>query len=182
MVTKDWGGYDIEDLGSRNGITVGGERVEKCRLKDRDEVGVGPFRLLFIDPDADLMAALADVPGFKDSRPAPTSEGNSESTDEPPTEESSDPSPPPNLDNELNDPPTENVEPIGEGVDEAAAAVANTTSDPDGANDASDSLEGIEIDPSLLQNDDLQHRGEWLIIGGVLALIAISVLVLIALI
>ena len=49
-VTVDFSGIWIEDLGSKNGIQVGGEVVrEKVRLKDRTEVQVGGVRMMFCD-------------------------------------------------------------------------------------------------------------------------------------
>lgn len=49
-IRRDWSGTHVEDLGSRNGIKVNKKRVAQKTLKDRDEVEVGGFRLLFIDP------------------------------------------------------------------------------------------------------------------------------------
>jgi len=41
-------GASIEDLGSKNGTTVRGERIEgEVALRDGDEIGVGPAELLF---------------------------------------------------------------------------------------------------------------------------------------
>lgn len=65
IVKKDWNGFTIQDLGSKNGVLVNDKLIGKPRrLKDRDEVTVGPVRMVFIDPDAELMDALKDVPGF----------------------------------------------------------------------------------------------------------------------
>ena len=65
VVRKDWNGFVIEDLGSKNGVLVGDRRITRGRrLKDRDEIIIGPVKLLFIDPDAELMDALREVPGF----------------------------------------------------------------------------------------------------------------------
>lgn len=62
---KNWNGYFISDLGSKNGVVVNGRKIGKPKLlRDGDEVQVGPLKLVFIDPDAELMAALSDVPGF----------------------------------------------------------------------------------------------------------------------
>jgi pSer/pThr/pTyr-binding forkhead associated (FHA) protein len=64
-IKKDWNGFVVHDLGSKNGVQVGDQNVTRPRrLKDRDEITVGPIRLVFVDPDADLLAALKDVPGF----------------------------------------------------------------------------------------------------------------------
>lgn len=62
---KDWNGYVIQDLGSKNGVLINESRISKVRrLKDRDEITIGPVKLIFIDPDAGLLDALKDVPGF----------------------------------------------------------------------------------------------------------------------
>lgn len=65
-VKKDWHGYWISDLGSKNGVLVNEHKIEKPRrLKDRDEVIIGPVKLMFVDPNAELFEALRDVPGFE---------------------------------------------------------------------------------------------------------------------
>ena len=43
------GGYEIRDAGSLNGTYVNGERVEKARLGNGDEVQIGKFRMVFLD-------------------------------------------------------------------------------------------------------------------------------------
>ncbi len=64
-IKKDWNGYAIHDLGSKNGVQIGDQTISRPRrLRDRDEITIGPVRLVFVDPDADLLAALKDVPGF----------------------------------------------------------------------------------------------------------------------
>ena len=64
-VKKDWNGFTIMDLGSKNGVLINDKHIKKTRrLKDHDEIIIGPVKLVFIDPDADLLAALKDVPGF----------------------------------------------------------------------------------------------------------------------
>ncbi|MEM6733124.1 MAG: FHA domain-containing protein [Myxococcota bacterium] len=66
LVKRDWQGFTIEDLGSKNGVIVNDHNIKKPRrLKDRDEITIGPVKLVFIDPDADLLSALKDVPGFQ---------------------------------------------------------------------------------------------------------------------
>ncbi len=64
-VKKDWDGFRVFDLGSKNGVLVGGVAITRPRrLRDRDEITIGPVKLVFVDPDADLLDALKDVPGF----------------------------------------------------------------------------------------------------------------------
>ena len=43
------GGYEIRDAGSLNGTYVNGQRVEKARLNNGDEVQIGKFRMVFLD-------------------------------------------------------------------------------------------------------------------------------------
>jgi len=65
-IKKDWHGFTIHDLGSKNGVIVNERKIQGSRrLRDRDEITVGPVKLVFIDPDAELMSALSDVPGFE---------------------------------------------------------------------------------------------------------------------
>lgn len=65
IIKKDWSGYTVYDLGSKNGVQINDRQVTKPRrLKDRDELTVGPIKLVYVDPDADLLDALKDVPGF----------------------------------------------------------------------------------------------------------------------
>ncbi|MFZ4765263.1 MAG: FHA domain-containing protein, partial [Roseimicrobium sp.] len=44
----DSGGYQVRDLGSRNGTYVNGKRVRKHDLRDGDEVGFGVLRGYFV--------------------------------------------------------------------------------------------------------------------------------------
>ena len=70
LVKKDWNGYIISDLGSKNGVLINDVAITKPRrLRDRDEVIIGPIKLVYVDPDADLLAALKDVPGFEVDEP-----------------------------------------------------------------------------------------------------------------
>ena len=39
--------YQIEDLGSTNGIYVNGIKVEKCSLRDQDIIEIGGVKILF---------------------------------------------------------------------------------------------------------------------------------------
>lgn len=49
-IRRDWSGTHVEDLGSRNGIKVNKKWLKKKTLKDRDELEIGSFRLLYLDP------------------------------------------------------------------------------------------------------------------------------------
>lgn len=71
-VKKDWNGFTIQDAGSKNGVLINDRQISRPRrLKDRDEITIGPVRLVFVDPDADLLDALKDVPGFQVEDPEP---------------------------------------------------------------------------------------------------------------
>jgi pSer/pThr/pTyr-binding forkhead associated (FHA) protein len=66
LLKKEWSGFVVEDLGSKNGVLVNDVRIKKRRrLANEDELTIGPVRLVFIDPDADLLDALKNVPGFE---------------------------------------------------------------------------------------------------------------------
>ncbi|HEX2111563.1 MAG TPA: FHA domain-containing protein [Gaiellaceae bacterium] len=47
VLSRDDGGYTIEDRGSLNGTYVNRRRVEKAKLEDGDEVQIGKYRLTF---------------------------------------------------------------------------------------------------------------------------------------
>ncbi len=70
-VRKDWQGFTVEDAGSKNGTLLNSKPLLKpTRLQDKDEIHVGPIKILFVDPDAELLSALKHVPGFAASEPA----------------------------------------------------------------------------------------------------------------
>ena len=181
LVKKDWHGFTIEDLGSRNGVVVRNVRIDKPRrLKDRDEVIVGPVKLLFIDPNADLMASLKDVPGFgfdevEDSESeeshfeAPEGQHSAGAGDEPAEGEA-----------QVSEPDEDlaMMPPIGDEEDEASDGVAPQSLD---AVDADEVLPNIdEIDPDLLDGEG-RTRTEWVVFAGVGVLIVVSVIVLVVL-
>ncbi len=185
LVKKDWHGFTIEDLGSRNGVVVRNVRIEKPRrLKDRDEVVVGPVKLLFIDPNADLMASLKDVPGFgfdeieemeaEESHFEAPGGASGESQNEPeegtPSEE---PGEPDGDDMGM-------MPPMGEDDEEPDSELAVEA--PEGVAEAEDDvLPNIdEIDPDLLDKEG-RTRTEWIVFAGVGVLIVVSILVLVIL-
>jgi len=191
LVKKDWNGYTIEDLGSRNGVVVKGQAIARPRrLQDRDEIVIGPIKLLYIDPNADLMAALKDVPGFDFDDPeeleeeashfgVPGDEGGAEAEaseqelspqDEQPIEEEEFAEPtaaPDELDDEAGFSPEDLPEP------ELPVVQA--------AGDVSDELANLgEIDPELLDEEG-KGKTEWMILMGGGVLIVASLLLLYAL-
>lgn len=80
LVRKDWDGITIEDLGSKNGVIVNEKKIAKRKLlKHRDAIRIGPIKLLFIDPDHELMEALGSVPGLAPPEDEPDPEPPAES-------------------------------------------------------------------------------------------------------
>jgi pSer/pThr/pTyr-binding forkhead associated (FHA) protein len=41
--------YQIEDLGSTNGVYVNGIKVEKCILREQDVIEIGGVKILFVE-------------------------------------------------------------------------------------------------------------------------------------
>ena len=48
VIKKEGGHWVVEDLGSRNGIRVNGERVTKTTLSDNDKIAFGPLEFEFV--------------------------------------------------------------------------------------------------------------------------------------
>ncbi len=165
-VKKDWSGFIIEDLGSKNGVLVNDQLVKKSRrLKDRDEVTIGPVKAVYIDPDADLLRALEDVPGFKVEEPIePEANAGDASIMGAPDDGS-----PGHMDN----PGTEGALPPppmpGEG-----------TLDHQRADGDENELAHADIDPDLLNEKQSKLPMEWIVIGLVTLLIVASVVLILA--
>jgi pSer/pThr/pTyr-binding forkhead associated (FHA) protein len=60
-IRRDWAGTHAEDLQSRNGIKVNNRRTSHRTLKDKDELQIGNFRLLYVDP-SEVKEATGDIP------------------------------------------------------------------------------------------------------------------------
>ncbi len=168
-VKKDWNGFMIEDLGSKNGVLVNDQLIKKARrLKDRDEITVGPVKAVYIDPDAELLAALKDVPGFSMEEPSDA---------EPMAPDASHMGAP--LDQSAGDAPSPMGEPTG-GTDEASLdAPESIVNSPHGTAALDDAELEAEIDPELLKDFPSKPRVEWLVIGVVgLVLLGCVVLML----
>jgi predicted component of type VI protein secretion system len=72
LVKKDYNGIFYQCLGAKNLAQINGKDVPRNgtkRLRDRDEIQIGSVRILFIDPDAELLQSLSEIPGFEDSEP-----------------------------------------------------------------------------------------------------------------
>jgi len=168
IVVKDWNGYMIQDLGSKNGVLVNERKIGKPRrLKDADELTVGPIKLLYVDPNAELMAALSDVPGFEAPEP-----------DEPELAE---------VVPSVVGTPGQGGAGEESGDDEEAdfaapddgAAVAGGEGESGDADDEPADEYG-HIDPELLKSETRRFPVEWIIVAAVggLALLCVLVLVL----
>jgi pSer/pThr/pTyr-binding forkhead associated (FHA) protein len=163
LVKKDWNGYTIQDLGSKNGVLINDRHIQKSRrLKDRDEVIVGPVKLLFIDPDAPLLEALKDVPGFGIEEPE-AAESDPSHVGAPPEGES-----PPG-----GSPGADSLGAPGEAAPGAAGAPDAPVAAAPPADDEPD-LSGI--DPSLLQPASTSKLPvEWIVIGAAALLVFVVV-------
>jgi hypothetical protein len=65
-------GVVVRDLGSKNGVVVGGARVEgPRRLRDRDRVALGPMSLELSDPVDRYLADLTATPAVPSPAPVP---------------------------------------------------------------------------------------------------------------
>jgi pSer/pThr/pTyr-binding forkhead associated (FHA) protein len=80
LVKKDYSGVTYQCLGAKNLSTLNGKEVPRNavkRLRDRDEIAIGAVKIVFIDPDAELLKSLSDIPGFEepmDPDPEPAEE------------------------------------------------------------------------------------------------------------
>lgn len=72
LVRRGDDGTWIEDLGSKNGVSVNGRAVDRRRLRDRDEIELGKTTLFFADPEAVALRALEKEPDAKPAGPPPS--------------------------------------------------------------------------------------------------------------
>lgn len=65
LFRREWDEISVEDLHSKNGVFVNGTRITgPTKLHDADEVELGAFRLVFVDPTARILSKLSNVPAF----------------------------------------------------------------------------------------------------------------------
>jgi pSer/pThr/pTyr-binding forkhead associated (FHA) protein len=72
LIKKDYSGVIYQCLGAKNLATINGKEVPRNsvkRLRDRDEIAIGAVKIVFIDPDAELLKSLSGIPGFEDQEP-----------------------------------------------------------------------------------------------------------------
>ena len=62
-VSRDGDGYVLEDLGSRNGTSVNGARVQRIALRDGDAIRVGATEMVFRQKDTMDAGEKAARPG-----------------------------------------------------------------------------------------------------------------------
>lgn len=76
-LSVDLDGVTLRDLGSKNGLEIGGRRVTEKRLRDRDEILIGATVLSFEDPAESVLKERESLPDVladlsADRRPEPT--------------------------------------------------------------------------------------------------------------
>lgn len=165
-VKKDWqSGYMIQDLGSKNGVIVNDRKIQGMRrLRDKDEVVIGPVKLAFIDPDAELHDVIRDLTGLEDE-PDELEEVQSDTGALGDGSESS----------EESEASFDGAPPRDELIDEDHVDEGEAAQEPD---EEADPFGGL--DPSLLKDESKPKFIEWMVIGGVLLVVALSSLALIA--
>jgi pSer/pThr/pTyr-binding forkhead associated (FHA) protein len=73
LIKRNWHGFTAQDLGSKNGVIVNGNKIEGAyNLKDGDEIQIGGVKLIFIDPPSRLLDQMGALNGETvDGRSAP---------------------------------------------------------------------------------------------------------------
>lgn len=72
LIKKDYSGVIFQCLGAKNLSVINGKEVPRNsvkRLRDRDEIAIGSVKVVFIDPDAELLKSLQGIPGFEEPEP-----------------------------------------------------------------------------------------------------------------
>ncbi len=72
LIKKDYSGVIYQCLGAKNLALINGKEVPRNsvkRLRDRDEIAIGAVKIVFIDPDAELLKSLSGIPGFEEQEP-----------------------------------------------------------------------------------------------------------------
>ncbi len=171
IVKRDWqSGYMIHDLGSKNGVIINDRKINGVRrLRDKDEVVIGPVKLVFIDPDADLHDVIRDLTGIgeEDELDGFDEMDDAQSHigapgDDPDAEGSGDDAAP------------------GSEIDNAPPGDDDLDAEDDALEDAQPEDAYAELDPTLLKGENSPKIVEWLIIGGVILVVAVASIALIA--
>ncbi len=61
QIKRDGEAFEISDLGSHNGIFVNGEKVQQARLKDRDEIRIGNYVMIFHEGEAPITGVVSQA-------------------------------------------------------------------------------------------------------------------------
>ncbi len=62
LIKRNFHGFTAQDLGSKNGVLVNGDRIEGAQLiKDGDELQIGGVKLTFIDPPSRLIDQMGGI-------------------------------------------------------------------------------------------------------------------------
>ncbi len=172
IIRKDWEGYYVEDLGSKNGVLVNDKKVLKRRfLRHRDEILIGPVKLLFVDPNYELFNAIDQIEGF-DNANKYDDDSQSEPHDESaPAEQLADIEPPPGGDKPAEEAAPAEAAPPPEGEGQPLA---------EGDDLGDDDVLPDDIDADLLE--PVEEKSSFgiiaLVAGGVVLVIGIILLVL----
>ncbi len=173
MIKRDFNGVTFQDLNAKNPATINGKEVTKGttkRLRDRDEIAIGAVKIIYIDPDAELLKSLGDIPGFEEpAEPEPPPEAEPSSDDLPPTEAISleDGQMPGNIAGDK----TVDGEPLPDAEPPAADAPAG---------EAKPELPAPQNDPAVTAKPRMQLKPEIIgvVVGVVILLVCVVVLLL----
>ncbi len=171
IIRKDWEGYYVEDLGSKNGVLVNDKKVIKRRfLRHRDEILIGPVKLLFVDPNYELFNAIDQIEGF-DNNNKYDDDASSEQAADGSAEHLADIEPPP----EGEKAPEENPP-----AEDASKAPEAPQPEGEGEDLGEDDVLPDDIDADLLE--PVEEKSSLgiiaLVAGGVILVIGIIILVL----
>jgi pSer/pThr/pTyr-binding forkhead associated (FHA) protein len=72
VLVRRWEGIHIRDLGSKNGVRVGGRAItDETRLRDGDRIEIGPLELRLDDPEDRYLREMESRDGIPDAAPTP---------------------------------------------------------------------------------------------------------------
>jgi uncharacterized RDD family membrane protein YckC len=103
VLRKTADGYEVQDLGSSNGVLINGVKVEAGPIKDGDRITLGQMQLTLVDPQPEGVNPLGTVRMNLDemakiqagARPAPAPEAPPAEPMAPPPQQAAPPLPPP---------------------------------------------------------------------------------------
>ena len=201
LIKKDYSGVIYQCLGAKNLSMLNGKEVPRNsvkRLRDRDEIAIGSVKIVFIDPDAELLKSLSGIPGFEEPEPeaepvppdpAPEEEGSqpdgeaqaAEGGEQAPDESVAGPPPDENSQAEAA-PDTQQEQAAQEGGEQAAAEGGEQAAAPDEA--AADKTANGEGEVAKPAEEVPATQGRFgpemifVVIAGVVFLLGVVVLIL----